>query len=114
MNNQEVFNEVWNGLKSQGWQKSSDRGSYYYRHPNGRLKCAIGHLIPDEEYRPEFEGKSAHYLMNSRQLKCLEGMDLDFLECLQGLHDSIFKSSPAEMEEKFRNFAEIKELTIPE
>ena len=61
---QSIFNVVWERAKDK--RKSVDRapilasGVYgdrcMYRSPDG-LKCFAGALIPDEAYRPEWEGK---------------------------------------------------------
>lgn len=50
MNNQEFFDAVVKALVKQGVPSySSEDESCMYRGPNG-VKCAIGLLIPDEEY----------------------------------------------------------------
>ena len=54
---QDIFNISASGLLKQG-KASKDSSSCMYRGPNG-LKCAIGMLIPDELYKPRFEGYSA-------------------------------------------------------
>lgn len=57
MDKQEIFNKAIRALHAQP-QKSYDEftGTCFYRGPEG-IKCAIGHLIPDEEYNPKFEGE---------------------------------------------------------
>lgn len=57
MTNQEIFNIVWRGLESQGWQPSllADTDMCAYRGTHQR-KCAIGWLIPDDKYDPFIEG----------------------------------------------------------
>src|SRR5258706_1958080 len=67
MTNQELFDKVKNHLLSQNAQSIAYRTpqTYHvvkycvYKNENG-LKCAIGCLIPDEKYSPEFEGVSLH------------------------------------------------------
>lgn len=58
MTKQEIFNKVVAGLAAQGFERSvMDDGSCAYRGNDGR-KCAAGHLLSDEHYRPELENKT--------------------------------------------------------
>lgn len=50
-----------------------------YRGPEGR-KCAAGVLIPDEDYRPEMEGRNSDYLS-------IPEANSGFLRQLQVNHD---------------------------
>lgn len=53
---QEIFDEVLSKLRKQG--KPSMRGfACLYRGPES-MKCAVGHLIPDTHYLPEFDASS--------------------------------------------------------
>lgn len=57
---QDQFNKVWAGLESQGWKMSTvnigrDVPMCRYRGSNG-AKCAVGWLIPDDQYSRELEG----------------------------------------------------------
>lgn len=57
---QEVFDISVGGVISQGCASvslESGTGGCRYRGPNG-TKCAAGFLIPDDKYKPEFEGVS--------------------------------------------------------
>lgn len=57
-----IIQQMYDGLKSQGFQRSTPEGTSncLYRGPNG-LKCAIGHVIPDENYSDNLEMKSINY-----------------------------------------------------
>ena len=55
MTDQEVFDKVVTALRGQHY-KSYKNGICAYRGRKGR-KCAAGHLIPDELYDEEMEGK---------------------------------------------------------
>lgn len=55
-----------------------------YRREDG-LKCAIGALIPDEEYRSSFEGNAVRMIY--KDVPALQSVDLPFLQDLQFLHD---------------------------
>lgn len=67
-----------------------------YRGDSG-TKCAIGHLLTDEEYTPEMEGSTIHGALLGRFLRNDSAM-LDFLEELQNIHDVW---SPSEWRTKF-------------
>jgi hypothetical protein len=57
MNQQEIFDKVWAGLKSQGFVRSMDGTGCAYRGNNG-MKCAAGWLITDDNLAAEWEGSS--------------------------------------------------------
>jgi hypothetical protein len=63
---QELFDTVATALLKQGRpsMQTGNRSACMYRGPDD-CKCAIGHLIPDEEYNSEYEFKSiAEVLQN--------------------------------------------------
>lgn len=53
MTPQEIFDTVYKHLVTQG-KRSHEDGYCKYRNPEG-LKCAVGCLIPDDMYNPEFD-----------------------------------------------------------
>lgn len=53
---QEVFDTVVLHLLKQEAKAEGEDGECLYRDPEGR-KCAVGCLIPDEQYRDHMEGK---------------------------------------------------------
>lgn len=55
MDSQEIFSKVRKGLLNQMEKSLDDGGDCVYRNDRN-LKCAVGHLIPDEFYDPEIEG----------------------------------------------------------
>lgn len=79
---QEVFNIVSTHLLTQG-QMSLDDSMCMYRSPNG-MKCAAGALIPDNEYKPEFEKKLWDTLVHSR---FVENKFVEEIKELQIIHD---------------------------
>ncbi len=128
MNKQEIFNQVYLGLKSQGFKKSTafadeSVGTCRYRGYNGR-KCAIGHLISDEEYSIELEGAGIVYLIKNafgphlkpKKVKsfferleinnCAD--DIDFLRSLQYVHDE-----SEDIRAGLKSIAATHGLTIP-
>lgn len=60
-----------------------------YRGEGGR-KCAIGALIPDDKYDPEFEGSDVHCSAEIREAAGIphKGLVLDLACRLQALHDN--------------------------
>lgn len=105
---QETFEIVWNGLKAQGFERSLMRGNCAYRGPNG-AKCAAGHLIPDDEYSADMEG---------RHCLAIAGGDLFFgsnpclVSSCQAVHDHNF--TPGRVEQCLRDLATDRGLTVPE
>ena len=101
MTYEEAFEKIWNGLKSQGFEKSVDneistRCMYRSQTPDGKpLKCAAGWLIPDEDYDPQFEDKTIEELIELELLPeefCEEDFYSDyawrsFLNDMQSAHD---------------------------
>jgi len=79
---QEVFDTVVSALIKQGHPSIDTSGGCLYRGPDG-LKCAIGHLIPDNVYTPDMENVSADHLAFTKTL----GVDVKFVEDLQRAHD---------------------------
>jgi hypothetical protein len=81
MTAQEIFDSVVNHLLTQNAQSQNSRGSCRYRGPNG-TKCAVGHLIPDEVYHPDMEGRlvgAFDFGISPEHYNLLRG--------LQGVHD---------------------------
>lgn len=58
MTNQELFDKCLTHLRQQGQRSVNESGECMYRAPDGGM-CAIGALIPDEKYDPNFENRSA-------------------------------------------------------
>lgn len=101
MNKQELFQQSVTKLFNQGKPsirndiRNLDGGpACAYRGGNG-LKCAIGHLIPDENYDQKMEAKSIDALLKEWPIladlfKITSSEDQDFLFKLQKeLHDYI-------------------------
>ena len=91
MTEQEIFTRVYLGLKSQGFERSMAKMSRAssqcaYRGDNG-LKCSIGHLLSDEEYRLEMESKDVRGLFNEGLLPPRLRDHVEFLSELQSIHD---------------------------
>jgi tRNA(Met) C34 N-acetyltransferase TmcA len=110
---QEIFNKAYAGLKAQGFQRAvRDAGPLaicQYRGRNG-LKCAIGHLIPDENYCPTLEGKGAELLVVREAANIPLDVPISFLVDLQTCHDA--GSSPEAMKRSLTVFSHQYNLKI--
>ncbi len=82
MTNQEAFNRVVLHLANQRAKAVGTDGYCRYRTSNG-LRCAVGALIPDEEYRIDFEGLPVEEI----DVPVFKGLDLQLLSELQLIHD---------------------------
>ncbi len=92
MNNKsEVFQRVITHLETQR-KKALRNGQCVYRTDEG-LKCAIGCLIPDDEYNPEIEGSSLCGMMRNKMPPTIVALMqqgnkmVSLLQTLQDLHD---------------------------
>lgn len=126
---QKVFNNAWNGLKAQGFKKSllpageatnnylAADGACAYRGIGG-LKCFVGHNIPDDRYKPVFEGKSVTAAsgdvinMLDPALGYPDAEDIMFLRDGQVAHDC--SHSPENMKNTLKDFARFYRLEVPE
>jgi hypothetical protein len=104
MTHQQIFDQVARHLLTQKRKSVKTpetlTGRCLYRGPDG-MKCAIGVLIPDEEYVEAMESLSIRQLL--RLLKArFEDVDPHFLNALQNLHDDCFVEN---WKEELRGFA---------
>lgn len=88
MNNQEAFDKAVSGVLKQASKSFDFDHGCRYRGPNG-LKCAVGHLIPDEIYKPEMEiGIASLYQENLEITMLFKDVSLPMLRALQRAHDN--------------------------
>lgn len=91
MKNQEIFETVSRHLFTQGKRSVSGSGSScLYRGPNG-TSCAVGFLIPDDQYNPDMEFMGvdrliANFVDTTPVLKSLK-RNVGLLGHLQSAHD---------------------------
>jgi hypothetical protein len=109
--NQEIFDKVAKHLLAQGAQALSPQtGACKYR--AGGLACAVGCLIPDEEYSLALEGLTVKELVGKGLLPpSLGGVDIGLLTKLQQVHDSC---RPSDWPERLRDLALDLGLVPPE
>lgn len=86
MTEQDIFDIVYPAMIKQGKPAIDEKGNCKYRAPDGS-KCAVGHLLEDDEYNPEIEGNSVEeagiaHLIPDRLLPHVQ-----FLVDLQHAHD---------------------------
>lgn len=124
MTNQEAFDKAVAGLAAQGFKRSVGGPDGFeqcvYRGKDGK-KCALGHLIPDDLYRPRIEGMGAgNPLM--RPLLFELGLSIEFSRALQSAHDSAYTidahdkqiDAPETMKAMLRRVADKFGLTKPD
>ncbi len=90
MNNQKAFDIVVSHLKRQKNRSVRYRGAEAlcsYQGDN-ELKCAIGALIPDNEYKSSFEGHLVPFVQNL--VPALQNLSICLLMDLQNLHDQAY------------------------
>jgi hypothetical protein len=105
MKPQQSYDYIVRSLRQQG-RKSADAqsGECMYRGPDG-LKCAAGHVIPEDKYEARFEGKTvleqeqlAHFsefdspAYDLSMLILDEGHYLNLVRRLQIVHDGCFQN----------------------
>jgi hypothetical protein len=116
---QTLFDKVALHLVTQGTQARNSEGTCLYRDVKSGRKCAIGALIPDENYDPSLEGESADsYIIWSRipevQAFGVHNLSTELpqkLWLLQDIHDGYSSSN---WNDQLRAFAKDNCLTVPD
>ena len=90
MNDQEAFDKMVRHMRLQGEKCTDETGNCVYRGLDG-MKCAVGAIIPDTEYRWEFDNsiESSQIENIIDQIPSLRDVDLDILMEMQYIHDSL-------------------------
>lgn len=85
---QEIFDFVANHLLTQNAKSVEESGTCLYR--CGDLKCAVGALISDEDYKCSFEMQNLRLLADKKEtiFSDIEESRLAFLIYLQEIHDN--------------------------
>lgn len=112
MTRQEMFDVVYKGLKAQGFQRSYDKEAEAcrYRGPNN-MKCAVGHLLTDEQYKVDMEGYGVDVFSEYKLPRWMQN-EKAFLGDLQQAHDCAPR--PDLMESYLVAIAKKYRLTVPE
>ena len=111
MTNQQAFEiSVKHMLCAKG-QSINSEGDCAYRGKHGR-KCAIGVLIPDEQYHEEMEKRTVRYLVQNMHVDALLDIDLGLLRALQAQHDGTSTRNWPPSVESFKRIGETHNLDI--
>jgi hypothetical protein len=84
MNNQEAFTIARDHLLKQG-KRSVNGEACLYRASDGS-KCAVGCLIPDDQYDGVIENHPVEDIID--HVPALRGLNLTLLDALQSIHDN--------------------------
>lgn len=95
MTNQEAFDTMVKHLHKQNWVRSVLYSGCAYRGNQGR-KCAVGCLIPDDEYKSSLEGQSAG--LAAMSCPSLSKISLSLLKDMQRFHDCTLAMNNASKE----------------
>ena len=93
LDKQQVFDQIAEHLLTQSSksrqtiENSGCSSRCAYRGDEG-AKCAIGVLIPDEEYRGDMESKAVYSVVTQFYGLLLDEKVTNFLQMFQGIHDS--------------------------
>lgn len=123
MNQQDIFDKVLNGIRKQGKLSTvkglSGKVMCRYRTADG-LKCAAGHLIPDDVYEASMEGaRISAYIprLVEKGVEAFFGSNRYLVYELQRIHDSAAnQDSPLKQwEREMETYASIHALkyTLP-
>ena len=85
MNNQEAFDKMATHLLTQKVQARNDIGQCRYRTEESKM-CAVGALIPDNEYNVVFENQSIRAIAD--QIPSLMNVSIELLSRAQMIHDT--------------------------
>jgi hypothetical protein len=111
MNKQEVFDTVVNHLRQQRCKAVSSEGSRCAYRGDGRTKCAVGAVIPDDEYGEWMEGQGVVNVLEDPRAAALRERltgNVEMLTQLQAVHDFHMIE---EWERDFQNIASWHGLT---
>ena len=107
MTNQEAFETMVRHLRKQGEKSVNAKGTCVYRGPKA-LRCAVGCLIPDDQYKRSFEGETAECI--AKKVPALSDIEPGILSEMQSIHDDCDVS---QWEEGFKGVARYCKLTLP-
>ena len=94
MSAKQIFYKVKKHLLRQGKQSVTGGGSCLYRSDDGAMSCAVGCLMTDDMYSPDFEGLGVAELEDDVMTpiigvhKASREYRLCLLEALQEVHDN--------------------------
>ena len=102
---QEAFTKIKTHLLIQNARAQTKYGTCRLYTPDG-LKCAVGCLIPLEEYDVDYENQ--HVSTYYKKVSTLKSLPLEFLVEMQSLHDNVppaeWKDALAQYENRNKTF----------
>lgn len=108
MTNQEAFTTMVLHLRKQGKRSTmKNRSTCRYYGPDG-LMCAVGCLIPEDEYRCSFEGNAVGVIQD--KVPSIYSLNTGLLSDMQETHDYV---DIEDWEESFSDIAKEYNLTLP-
>lgn len=115
---QETYDQAARAIYDQGQQALSYGTGYCAYRTESGLKCAAGHLIPDEKYYSELEGNSIYDPESFRDgesgVKCLVchelGHDQSLVSRLQNAHDRLWTDYVCAMQNNPTDFVEAYQI----
>ena len=121
MTNQEGFNKAWKHFViDKGERSILDGHGCRYRldlTPECSVRCGVGVLIPDDEYKPKFDKSATVVGKIYMEVPALAGMGVGFLINLQEAHDSSIMSDERPfgeiMRERLTAVANLRNLEVP-
>lgn len=88
MTNQEAFDIMVNHLRTMPGRSVNARKTVcQYRNSNGN-KCAVGVLIPDNEYDSDWDINTIGIDMIYSKIPSLQGLNINLLQKMQDAHDN--------------------------
>jgi hypothetical protein len=103
-NDQQVFNFIVEKMISSGKCFDEEEGCCKYRANNN--KCAVGHIIKDEDYTADFEGLVVSDRGSLIRDYCSnKGVNLYLLSDLQSTHDRVSMNKWGEITKEFEEIA---------
>jgi len=113
MTEQEAFDKVWDHFivkrRARSVIGTAGRNETCRYRGRGGSKCAVGVLIPDEQYSSALEETDVRNIM--QEVPAVSNLDWAFLNELQNCHD--FYETRADMKAAFRKLAESRGLQVP-
>ena len=115
LTNQKAFDKIYKYfIFKKNKQCVGAGGDCMYR--SGKLKCAVGVLIPDDDYDSDMEGSHCRTIRANYFREEWDGLDIDLLASLQRLHDtpSAWSKNGVFLKTPIKRIAKKYKLTIPE
>lgn len=109
MTKQKAFDIAVKRMRDQQYIGSESNESCLYRGPNGRV-CAIGALLPDNEYREVYDGSTYSptdipFIYELISFKTTSDCSKFWTNFQKNLHDSNVGGKPETWEQNFEAFA---------